>query len=37
LWLRISRQNGASPSARTFSQVGVVVTAATLVAALLVR
>jgi arsenical pump membrane protein len=36
LWLRISRQNGASPSARTFSQVGVVVTATTLVAALLV-
>ena len=36
LWLRISRQHGASPSARTFSQVGVVVAATTLVAALLV-
>ena len=35
LWLRIARQNGASPSIRTFSAIGVVVTATTFVAALL--
>ncbi len=33
LWLRIARQNGASPSIRTFSLIGVVVTATTIVAA----
>ena len=36
LWLRIARRNGASPSARTFSRVGVIVSVTTLAAALLV-
>jgi arsenical pump membrane protein len=36
LWLRIARQNGAHPSARTFSQIGIVVTGLTLVVALAV-
>ena len=35
LWLRIARQNNAKPSLRTFSAVGVVVTASTFVAAML--
>ncbi len=33
LWLRVARQNGATPSIRTFSKVGAVVTAVTLIAA----
>jgi len=36
LWLRIARQNGATPSIRTFSKVGAIVTIATLTAALLI-
>jgi arsenical pump membrane protein len=36
LWLRISRQHDAAPSAWTFTRVGVVVTALTLVVALAV-
>jgi arsenical pump membrane protein len=35
LWLRIARQSGAKPSARMFSQVGVIVTVTTLGAAIL--
>lgn len=37
LWLRVARHNGARPSALTFSRVGVFVTGATLVAALLLN
>ena len=36
LWLRIARRNGARPSVRAFSRVGVVITLATMVGALLV-
>jgi arsenical pump membrane protein len=36
LWLRISRQHDAAPSAWTFSRIGVIVTALTLVAGLAV-
>jgi len=36
LWLRIARQNDAAPSARTFSQIGVIVTACTMLVALAV-
>ena len=36
LWVRIARRNGARPSVRTFSRVGVVITLSTLVAALVV-
>jgi len=36
LWLRIARRNGARPSVRTFSRVGVVITLSTLIAALMV-
>ncbi|MGA2970784.1 MAG: ArsB/NhaD family transporter [Acidimicrobiales bacterium] len=36
LWLRIARQHDAAPSAWTFSQIGVIVTALTLAVALAV-
>jgi Na+/H+ antiporter NhaD/arsenite permease-like protein len=36
LWLRIARQNGASPSIRTFSSIGAVVTIVTLAASLVI-
>jgi len=36
LWLRVAKREGATPSTWTFTKVGVVVTAATLVAGLLV-
>jgi Na+/H+ antiporter NhaD/arsenite permease-like protein len=36
LWLRIAKQHDAAPSIKTFSRIGVIVTALTLLAALAV-
>ena len=36
LWLKVARREGATPSAWTFTKIGVIVTATTLVACLLV-